>query len=59
MTYIDFFSSQRQQYNPNCVLEDIGVDWPEISDMLWTKQYSLYTRKYLGFQNMLIGCWVI
>ena len=37
----------------------IEVGWPEISDIFGTTHYSLYTCKYHGLQNMLIGSWDI
>ena len=36
-------------------MESIEVDLPEISDIFATTRYSLYTCKYHGLQNMLIG----
>ena len=40
-------------------MESIEVGWPEISDIFGTTHYSLYTCKYHGLQNMLIGSWDI
>jgi hypothetical protein len=36
-------------------MEFIEVVWPEISNIFGTTHYSLYTCKYHGLQNILIG----
>ena len=40
-------------------MESIEVGLPEISDIFGTTRYSLYTCKYHGLQNILIGSWDI
>jgi len=40
-------------------MESIEVGWPEISVIFGITRYSLYTCKYHGLQNMLIGSWGI